>query len=159
MKERKLRFFSPTENIEKKEKVVKKDEPLTCSISLTGRLVFPLSTADQLEMEAEKTVYRIGIEEGKRKVKSFFLVRAEEGAEDTFKFVKTGRSFTVPMHGILKALNLDFAQTLYTFAVSPFAFSNGVSGYELKLAGQLEREKRTTEPKKRGRKPRAVGAN
>ncbi|WP_266366349.1 hypothetical protein [Tellurirhabdus rosea] len=159
MKERKLRFFSPNENVEKTQKVSKKEEPLTCSISLTGRLVFPLSTAEQLGMTDENTDYRIGMEEGKRKVKSLYLVPADTQGDDTFKFVKTGRSFTVPLHGILKSLNLDYTTTLFTFAVTPFSFGNGVSGLELKLAGQVEREKREGEPKKRGRKPRSASVD
>jgi hypothetical protein len=155
MKEKKIRFFSPQDNEETKPKPAKepKEAAPTSSISLTGRLVFPIKTVEKLGIEPKETRFRVGVEEGKRKVKSLYLVPTTDDSSDVFEMVKIGRSYTIPLQGILKNLNLDYTTTLFIFSVKPFSYEDSASAFELALTEQQERVKKEGEPKKRGRKP------
>ncbi|WP_234734193.1 hypothetical protein [Tellurirhabdus bombi] len=155
MKEKKIRFFSPQDNEETKPKPAKeqKEAAPTASISLTGRLIFPIKTIEKLDVNPETTRFRVGVEEGKRKVKSLYLVPATDDSADVFELVKIGRSYTIPLQGILKNLNLDYTTTLFIFSVKSFDYEDSARAFELALTEQQERVKKEGEPKKRGRKP------
>jgi hypothetical protein len=154
MKVKAIRFFSPEENTSKKEK--SKSQPkITGYISATGKLVFPPATLEELGIEAGSTRFKIGAQEGKRALKFLYLIPSSEQTE-TFELVKSGRGFVIPLDVILKKGGVDFANSKYTFEVSPFSYEEGVVGYELALNSGAPKPEYTGKP--RGRKPKAESA-
>jgi len=88
MKIKAIKFFSPEENVPK-AKATSKAAPLpTGYISNSGKLVFPVATLQDLEIDPESTHFKIGVQEGKRKIKSIYLVPAAS-ADQTFSFEKS----------------------------------------------------------------------
>ena len=152
MKALPLRFFSPQENSVPKEKKATKETPITGYISSTGKLVFPAKSVGQLALDPATTQFKIGAQEGKRKLKSLYLIPAADGESDAFELVKAAKSYGIPLASILQKSGVDFATTKYTFVVSPFDYEEGVTGYELQLADQSPKPEYTGKP--RGRKPK-----
>ncbi|SFC13136.1 hypothetical protein [Spirosoma endophyticum] len=157
MKAKQIRFFSPNENSEskkeKKEKVAKVI-PATGYISSTGKLVFPDKTIAQLGLDPQSNQFKIGTQEGKRKIKSLYLIPGTEGEEETFELEKAAKSYSVALPYILQKGGIDYANTKHTFMVKSFEYSDGVTGYELKLANESPKAEYTGKP--RGRKPKTV---
>lgn len=153
MKSLALNFFSPQENSVTKEKSVTKTVPVTGYISSTGKLVFPAKTVDQLALEPDVTRFQIGSLEGKRKIKSLYLIPASADQPEAFEMVKAAKSYGIPLASILQKSGIDFANTKYTFVVKPFDYDEGVTGYELQLSDQSPKPEYTGKP--RGRKPKA----
>lgn len=152
MKALPLRFFSPQENSVPKEKSVTKSVSVTGYISSTGKLVFPAKSIGQLALDPETTLFKIGTQEGKRKVKSLYLIPATGEQSDAFEMVKAAKSYGIPLASILQKSGVDFANTKYTFVVQPFDYDEGVTGYELQLSDQSPKQEYTGKP--RGRKPK-----
>jgi hypothetical protein len=69
MKEKSIRFFSPNENLElQKSKAAAPKEPiLTGYISVSGKLVLPLKTLENLGIDPQTTGFKLGMQAGKRK--------------------------------------------------------------------------------------------
>lgn len=155
MKTLALSFFSSQDNSEPKKKAAKaepKSAPLTGYLSPAGKLVFPAKTVSQLSFNPDNTRFKIGTQEGKRKIKSLYLVPADENSSDTFEMVKAAKSYTISLAVILQKGGIDFANTKYTFTIKPFTYEGGVSGYELLLSDSTPKEPYTGKP--RGRKPK-----
>ena len=154
MKTKQIRFFSPNENSEstktKKEKVVK-EVPVTGYISATGKLVFPDKSIAKLGLDTQDNRFKIGTQDGKRKIKSLYLIPGTEGEEETFELEKAAKSYGISLPYILQKGGIDYAATKYSFTVKPFEYEEGVTGYELKLVNDNPKPEYTGKP--RGRKP------
>jgi hypothetical protein len=90
MKDKSIRFFSPSENLEQQQSkaAVAKEPILTGYISASGKLVLPLKTVDRLGIDPQTTGFKVGTQAGKRKLKSLYLVPTQEGQEDRFELTK-----------------------------------------------------------------------
>lgn len=158
MKATSLRFFSPQDNSEQKAKSVPKSVTLTGYLSPAGKLVFPAKTVSQLDFNPDTTRFKIGTQEGKRKIKSLYLVPAGDDSSETFEMVKAAKSYTISLALILQKSGIDYANTKYTFTIKPFTYEDGISGYELQLNDSAPKPAYTGKP--RGRKPKTneIGA-
>ena len=88
MKATEIRFYSLRDNSEvKKEKSTAKPVNITGYISTGGKIVFPAKSVAQLPFDPENTRFKIGTQQGKRKVKSLYLVPAGDDQEGDFKMV------------------------------------------------------------------------
>lgn len=154
MKALPLRFFSPQENNVPKEKNTTKSVPLTGYISSTGKLVFPAKTVGQLALDPDSIRFKIGTQEGKRKIKSLYLIPATDEQTDAFALTKAAKSYGIPLASILQRSGVDFVNTKYAFTVKPFDYEEGVTGYELQLNDQSPKPEYTGKP--RGRKRKAA---
>ncbi|GAB3965436.1 hypothetical protein GCM10028806_04640 [Spirosoma terrae] len=150
MKTTQIRFFSPLENSKPKEKKAAKSTPVTGYISQAGKLVFPVKSISQLDFDPANAKFKIGVQEGKRKIKALYLVLSGD-EEGTFVLEKAAKSYSVSLPVILQNNGVDFAKTKYTFTVKPFDYDDDVTGYELQLNDQAPKAPYTGKP--RGRKP------
>ena len=134
MKPINLHFFSPSQNSPAKGKSQKAAKPtkvvLTGYISSAGKLVFPAKTVAQLGVDVDKTAFRVGMQAGKRKAKSLYLVPADEQQAETFPIAKAAKSYTVSLPFILKKSGVDFPKRKYTFVIRPFEYE-GTNAWEL----------------------------
>ena len=156
MKPINIRFLTPNDNILPKEKEERKPEKiiLTGYISAAGKLVFPLRTLAELAIDFDTASFKIGTQEGKRKVKSLFLIFATT-QEDTFQFQKASKSYTLSLAVLLKKIGVDFSSTKYSFTVESFDYE-GTIGLELQLSSEDVTPKAPYTGKPRGRKPKAL---
>ncbi|MBD2755743.1 hypothetical protein [Spirosoma validum] len=153
MKAKQIRFFSPDENSEATKKAKKsavKSTPVTGYISATGKLVFPDKAVTELGFDPETNQFKVGTQEGKRKIKSLYLVPGIEGEGETFELAKGAKSYGISLPYILQKGGIDYANTKHTFTVKPFDYDNDVTGYELKLSNEKPKAEYTGKP--RGRK-------
>lgn len=155
MKTTQIRFFSRQENSEQKEKSAPKSTPVTGYISGAGKLVFPVKTISQLGIEPDGNRFKIGTQEGKRKLKSLYLVPDASGDPEAFDLEKGAKSYTISLPIILQKGGIDYSNSKYTFTVKPFEYEEGVSGLELMLTSQESKEY-TGKP--RGRKAKSQDA-
>lgn len=155
MKAINIHFFSPTENSQAKPKTDKAVKPanvmLTGYISSTGKLVLPAKTVASIGVDLETTFFRVGMDEGKRKAKSLYLVPASNSTE-AFAFEKAAKSYTLSLPFILTKSKIDFAQAKYDFTIRLFEYE-GQNAFELKLASATGAAKTPYTGKPRGRKP------
>lgn len=160
MKATTLRFFSSQDNSESKskKKASPKSVPLTGYLSPAGKLVFPAKTVGQLSFNPDVTSFKIGTQQGKRKIKSLYLVPADDNSSDTFQMVKAAKSYTLSLAVILQKGGIDFVGTKYTFTIKPFTHEGGVSGYELQLNDPAPKQPYTGKPRGRRRKSSEVSA-
>lgn len=153
MKLKAIKFFSPEENVSK-TKAVEKAAPLpTGYISNSGKLVFPASALRDMGIDPESTHFKIGTQEGKRKIKSVYLVPAA-GSDQTFSFEKSGRGHVIPLAVILKKGNVNFESEKLIFKISSFDFDQNTKGFELAIETEAPKPEYTGKP--RGRKPKAA---
>lgn len=152
MKVKTIKFFSPEENSPKKEKVKSQPKP-GGYVSGAGKLVFPSSTLDELGIQAEGSAFKIGTDQGKRSLKSLYLIPAE-GDSSAFSLVKSGRGYVIPLAAILKKGGIDFEHNKYTFTASLFNYESNVVGFELYIETEAPKPPYTGKP--RGRKPKAA---
>ena len=90
MKLKAIKFFSPEENVSKVKEAAKAVSLPTGYISNSGKLVFPATVLRDLGIDPESANFKIGTQEGKRKIKSLYLVLASN-SDRTFSFEKSGR--------------------------------------------------------------------
>jgi len=154
MKEKSIRFYSPSENLEQQQsKAAAPKKPiLTGYISASGKLVLPHKTVDQLGFDPQTTGFRVGTQAGKRKLKSLYLIPAQGEQEDRFELTKAAKSYTLALGVILQKGGVAYSQSKYTFKLVPFAYEGGVTGYELQLQDSAPTAANTGKP--RGRKPK-----
>ncbi|UFH52243.1 hypothetical protein [Spirosoma sp. KNUC1025] len=156
MKAKQIRFFSPNENSEatkKEKKVTAKAEPVKGYISAAGKLVFPDKAIAQLGFDPNNKQFKVGTQDGKRKIKSLFLIPAEAGQDEAFEMTKGAKSYSISLSFILQKGGIDFAAEKYGFTIKPFDYEGGVTGFELKLASESPKPEYTGKP--RGRKRQA----
>ncbi len=101
MKASNIRFFSPTENRQpssKPEKVPKAAKViLTGYVSTVGKLVLPAKTVAHIGVDLDNTSFKVGMDEGKRKAKSLYLVPSSTD-EGNFVFEKAAKSYTLALN-------------------------------------------------------------
>lgn len=149
-----LVFISPAENQAQPTKEAKiKKEPLTGYISNTGKIVFPEKISSLLPISFDGNAVKIGIEQGKRKVKSLYVVPATEADQESFTFEKTPRGYTLDLSIILKANGIEFDSTKYIFNIEDFEYQ-GITSLELELSLKDAAPKPPYTGKPRGRKPK-----
>jgi hypothetical protein len=153
MKHKAIKFFSPEENVPK-TKAAEKAAPLpTGYISNSGKLVFPAVALRDLGIDPESTKFKIGTREGKRKIKSVYLVPAAN-TDQTFLFEKSGRGHVIPLAVILKKGGVDFENQKLIFKISTFDFDQATKGYELAIENEVPKPEYTGKP--RGRKTKVA---
>lgn len=153
MKLKAIKFFSPEENVSE-VKETRKEAPLpTGYISNSGKLVFPAVALRDLGIDPEFADFKIGTQEGKRKIKSVYLVPAAK-SDQTFSFEKSGRGHVIPLATILKKGGVDFESQKLVFKISTFDFDQATKGYELTIEAEAPKPEYTGKP--RGRKAKAV---
>ncbi|QJW90220.1 hypothetical protein HNV11_12960 [Spirosoma taeanense] len=151
MKAKEIRFFKIEDNSEQKPKVQAKPATITGYISTGGKIVFPAKSVKQLNFDPETTRFKVGVQQGKRKIKSLFLVPADDQSE-AFDLIKAAKSYTIALALILQKSGIDYANTKYSFTVKPFEYEAGVTGYELQLDDQSPKAEYTGKPRGRKRK-------
>ena len=153
MKAIQIRFLSPEDNSQPKEKrkTTKKSAPATGYISPVGKLVLPAKSVAQLGFDPENIQFKIGVQQGKRKIKSLYLVPTTEAHSETFSLEKAAKSYSISLPVILQKSKIDYTATKYTFTVKPFNYAEGVTAYELQLNDPTPKVPYTGKP--RGRKP------
>ena len=158
MKALELSFFSSEDNSEtKKKKAAPKSVPLTGYLSPAGKLVFPAKTVSQLGFNPDVTSLKIATQQGKRKIKSLYLVPTNDNVSGTFQMVKAAKSYTIALGVILQKGGIDYANSKYTFTIKPFTHEGGVSGYELQLNDAAPKVPYSGKP--RGRKSKTSDAD
>ena len=154
-----IRFFSPQENklpIQKKGKADQhKKVVLTGYISNTGKLVFPAKTVTGLGLDVDRNSFKVGMQAGKRKVKSLYLIPATDSQDDTFRLEKAAKSYTLSLPVILKTSGVDFSSTKYSFLIELFDYE-GTTAFVLQLSKDEAAPKVAYTGKPRGRKPKAT---
>ncbi|GAB3783606.1 hypothetical protein GCM10028818_41940 [Spirosoma horti] len=160
MKALTINFFSPDENSPTKAKRSKSAKPvkveLTGYISSTGKLTLPAKTTANLGINLNDTLFKVGMDQGKRKAKSLYLVPAS-GSEETFSFEKAAKSYILSLPFILTKSGVDYAKTKYTFTIHLFEYE-GTIAFELQLAPETAAAKVPYTGKPRGRKAKSVQA-
>ena len=152
MKAKQIRFFSQNENSEakaQKEKKAVKETPATGYISSAGKVVFPNKTITQLGVDTENNQFKVGTLDGKRKIKSLYLIPGTSDQEETFELEKAAKSYSISLPYILQKGGIDYANTKYTFIIKSFDYED-VQGYELKLTSESPKAEYSGKP--RGRK-------
>ncbi|MHA4740576.1 hypothetical protein [Dyadobacter sp. MSC1_007] len=153
MKLKAIKFFSPEENVPK-TKAAEKAAPLpTGYISNSGKLVFPAAALGDLGIDPESANFKIGTQQGKRKIKSVYLVPATNSGQ-TFSFEKSGRGHVIPLAVILKKGGVDFESQKLIFKIKIFDFDQATKGYELAIENEVPKPEYTGKP--RGRKAKAA---
>lgn len=153
MKTPQIKFYSPEDNAEPVSKAaVKAKAKPSGYISEIGTLVFPKATLEEIGVEPATALFKVGTAEGKRKIKSLYLIPTDE-QEGAFAFAKVGRGSGIPLAVILKQGGIDYQAAKYIFTVTIFNYSEGVIGYELAIGEEAPKEPYTGKP--RGRKPKA----
>ncbi|QMW05662.1 hypothetical protein [Spirosoma foliorum] len=153
MKAKQIRFFSLDENSEakkQKKKSTAKAAPVTGYISSAGKVVFPDKSIAQLGLDPSNNLFQVGTQEGKRKIKSLYLIPSTSENQEAFELEKAAKSHSISLPFILQKGGIDFANVKYTFTVKPFDYDNDVVGYELKLTNDSPKPEYTGKP--RGRK-------
>ena len=149
MQTKDIRFFSPSENEEATapKKRSKKSVAVTGYISATGKLVLPNRSVEQLGLEPNGMMFKVGAEAGKRKAKLLYLVPASSSDSEAFELVKAAKSFSISLPFILQKNGVDYAGQKYTFVITDFEFAGGVNGYMLKLNKPSEKTAKVGRPK------------
>ncbi|GAB3956386.1 hypothetical protein GCM10028805_46080 [Spirosoma harenae] len=161
MKKLSIRFFSSAENSAAKDNKIKEPKAkkvvLTGYISTSGKVVFPTKTVADLGIDLESAVFKVGMQEGKRKAKSIYLVPATDQA-DTFQFEKAAKSYTLALPFILKRSGVDFEKGKYNFTIRFFNHDDATA-LELQLDQEEATPKAPYTGKPRGRKPKSQEVN
>ncbi|SEJ74949.1 hypothetical protein SAMN05216327_11870 [Dyadobacter sp. SG02] len=150
MKTPQIKFFTLEENAPKAPKAVEKSKP-SGHISEAGTLIFPKATLEEIGVERESAFFKIGTAEGKRKIKSLYLVPTDE-QEGAFAFSRVGRGSGIALPVILKRGGIDYEAVKHVFTVTIFNYSEGVIGYELAIQPETPKEPYTGKPRGRKRK-------
>ena len=153
MKAKQIKFYSQDDNsetVKKTRKSTTKAEPAKGYISTAGKLVLPEKTVSQLGIDTDNKRFKVGTQEGKRKIKSLYLIPTDETGAETFTLTKGAKSYSISLAYILKKGSIDYSETKYAFVVKPFDYEDGVTGYELKLTNDSPKPEYTGKP--RGRK-------
>jgi len=160
MKALTINFFSPAENSPTKAKRSKAAKPvkvaLTGYISSTGKITLPAKTVANLGINLDDALFKVGMDQGKRKAKSLYLVPAS-GPEESFSFEKAAKSYTLSLPFILTKSGIDYVKVKYSFTIDLFEYA-GTTAFELQLAPEAPAAKVPYTGKPRGRKPKSVQA-
>lgn len=150
MKLKAIKFFSPEENVPEVKAAPKVASLPTGYISNSGKLVFPAAALRDLGIDPEATKFKIGTQQGKRKIKSIYLVPSSS-SDQAFSFEKSGRGHVIPLAVILKKGGVNFESEKLIFKISTFDFDQTTKGFELTIEAEAPKPEYTGKP--RGRKP------
>jgi hypothetical protein len=154
-----IRFFTQADNqaATKTAKVDKavKATPLTGYLAPTGKLVLPTKTLQVLSDLSGVQAMKVGSPAGKRKLTVLYLVPTDEQDTEGFAVASTPRGLTIELAQILTSGRVDYKTNKYSFTLTPFAYQEGMTGYELALTAQPAQPKPPYMGKPRGRKPKA----
>ena len=157
MKATEIRFFDQAENEEATpKKKAKKTAAPTGYISPIGKLVLPNKTVDQLGLDLDNAMFKVGAQAGKRKLKHLFLLPAQSADSSTFKMEKAAKSYSISLAIILQRGGIDFANHKYTFTVEAIDYQ-GESGYSLKLGKHTAKAAKPTTTRAAGPRTGKVG--
>jgi hypothetical protein len=160
MKALNIHFFSSAENTKPASPPKKERKPatviLTGYISWAGKLVIPATTMVDLGVDLDKISFKVGIADGKRKVKSLYLVPTRE-REGNFSFAKAAKSYTLNLAVILTKSGVDFSKAKYGFTIHLFEYE-GTTAFDLRLVLKTASLKVPYLGKPRGRKPKVAQA-
>ena len=158
MKASNIRFFSPTENrkAQPETQLVSKPPQIALAgyVSSGGKLMFPNKMVSNLGIDLDTTLFKVGMEEGKRKAKQIYLVPTSNDQE-SFRFEKAAKSYTLALPFILKKYGVDFSKAKFGFTIQLFEYE-GTPSLELQMAVPQTTTKAPYTGKPRGRKPRQV---
>ena len=154
-----IRFFTQADNqvatkMAKSDKVIK-SAPLTGYVSPTGKLVLPAKTGQATSDLSGVQTMKVGSPAGKRKLTILYLVPSDEQDTEGFAVTSTPRGLTIELAQILANGRVDYKTNKYSFTLTPFAYQEGITGYELALTAQRAQPKAPYTGKPRGRKPKA----
>lgn len=148
MKVKAIKFFSPADNAAPESKTKSKSKPApTGHVSSSGKLVFPKSTLEEIGAEPETSRFMIGTDEGKRKLKSLYLIPTDH-TDGSFAFEKSGRGHVISLALILQKGGIDYEKEKYEFTVNLFNYEEGVTAFELAF--------KVAEPKTRRRRSKSA---
>lgn len=150
MKTPQIKFFTPEENAPQPSKAVVKAKP-SGHISDSGMLIFPKATLEEIGVEPQTAFFKIGTAEGKRKMKSLYLIPTEE-QEGAFSFTRVGRGSGMALPVILKRGGINYEAVKHVFTVTIFNYTEGIIGYELAIQPEAPKEPYTDKPRGRKRK-------
>lgn len=143
MKALNIHFFSVTENSPSSSKWEYATKPanmiLTGYISCSGKVVLPTKTTTRLGVDLDTTHFKVGMDKGKHKAKSLYLVPTSKEYE-TFRFEKGAKSYSLGLLYILRKSRVHFDKTRYEFIIKPFEYE-GVTAFELELANVTRKNK------------------
>ncbi len=149
MKGKNLRFFTLEDNQPETERKAKV-KPLPAGyISPAGKLIFPATTMEELGLVPDEMRFRLGTDQGKRKIKNLYLIPTDN--EDAFGIVRTGRGYALPLNLILSKGGIEFANRKHVFIASIF-LHEGSTAYALAISEERQSEKAPYTGKPRGRK-------
>jgi hypothetical protein len=114
-------------------------------------LVFPATTLRELAIDPDTAHFKIGVQEGKRRIKSLYLVPSQSN-DQTFSFEKSGRGHVISLSIILKKGGINFDNEKLVFKVLTFDFDASTKGYALAIETEAPKAEYTDKP--RGRKPK-----
>ena len=145
-----IQFFSPLDNTKPPHQPTTtrtRKGSLTGSISAMGKLILSPKTVDQLALDPTAVRFKIGIEQGKRKIKSLYLIPTQEDHADTFELVKNANHYSIALAPILRKGGVYYQQTPYGFTIHSFVHEDGVTGFELRLNTQPPKPADTGKPR------------
>ena len=121
-------------------------------ISSSGKLVLPAKTVVNLGIGLDTTPFRVGMDQGKRKAKSLYLVPSRPD-EESFSFQKAAKNYTLALPFILTKSGVDYAKIKYNFTIRLFEYE-GATAFEFQLTPEAaSKEEKPYTGKPRGRKP------
>lgn len=154
-----IRFFTQADNqaVTNTAKVAKavKAAPLTGYVSPTGKLVLPTKTVQAISDLASVQAMKVGSQADKRKLTVLYMVPTDEQDVEGFAVTSTPRGLTIELAQILTSGRVDYKTEKYSFTLTPFAYQEGITGYELALTAKRAQPKAPYMGKPRGRKPKA----
>jgi hypothetical protein len=151
-------FFSAQDNQKTKALSTNRKTPtLKGSVTRAGTLRLPTNALKQLGLDPLTTPVRIGTPAGKRAAKVLYLLPVAEATADAFTLTQAANRYSLPLAGILQQMGIEYRTSPYRFVLRPFAFEEGLTGYELMFTsdGALNPKAPYT-GKPRGRKPKAT---
>ena len=154
-----IRFFTQADNqvaatTAKADKLAE-SVPLTGYVSPTGKLVLPTKTVQAMGDLSGVQAMKVGSPAEKRKLTVLYLVPTDEPDAEGFAVTTTPRGLTIELAHILASGRVDYKTDKHSFTLTPFAYQEGVKGYELALTAKKAQPKAPYMGKPRGRKPKA----
>lgn len=110
-----------------------------------------------LGVDLNATPFKVGMDQGKRKAKSLYLVPTSSDSE-TFSFEKAAKSYTLALPYILTKSGVNYTKTKYAFTIRLFEYE-GTTAFALQLAPEAAEAKVPYTGKPRGRKPKQDQVN
>lgn len=149
MKPKTIKFFTKQDNVpEIKKRQRKVKIAPTGYISSSGNLIFPEKTMEEIGVNPHQAYFKIGMEEGKRKLKSLYLIVASKSS-DTFALHKSAKGYVLPLAVILKKGSINFDLIKYDFSIHPFKYPDEGLAFQLVFGEALLKSGKTDKSRSR----------